>query len=144
MNHFVFLSNINPFLSWHPHTEDENSDKTEAQTFSNLRGNSKLFRKIKQFPAAKFLPSIYTYQYFFIWIVWVFLFRNTEDVVDLGMSRKEVCWISICMLTSAKERLKILWISHPYKGVKERRWNKEKNGEMGGIERQALSHLQLL
>ena len=33
----------------------------------------------------------------------MFLFRNTEDVMNLGMSRKEVCLISIRMLTSAEE-----------------------------------------
>ena len=33
------------------HTEDESTDKTEAQTSSNFRGNSKLFRKEMQLSA---------------------------------------------------------------------------------------------
>lgn len=50
----------------------------------------------------------------------MFLFRNTEDVVNLGMSRKEVCLISICMLTSAEESTENAQNIQPLQGYEEK------------------------
>ena len=73
-----------------------------------------------------------------------FCLENTEDVENLEMSRKEVCWINICMLTSAEESIandaQNIILSQGWE-EKERKW---KNGDMGGIEMKALNHLQLL
>lgn len=91
------------------HTENESTDKTEAQTSSNFRGNSKLFRKEMRF-SAKFCdiciyivcvyvytcartppPPTHTSISIFNLGSLSFCLENTEDVGNLEMGRKEVC-----------------------------------------------------
>jgi len=70
-----------------------------------------------------------------------FCLENTEDVENLEMGRKEVCWINICMLTSAEESTvndaQDIILSQ---GCEEKE-RKGKNGNMWGIEMKALNHL---
>lgn len=92
--------------------------KLKIRTSTILKEIKNFSRKICSSPAAKFLPSVY--QYLWSGQLECFCLENIDDVMNLGRKRKEVCWISICMLTSAGENTENDQNNLPYQRCKEK------------------------